>query len=103
MLPIPTSVLMISPLTLPDPALPPLPKAALSLQVAVSPLPSANAILGYGTCQLLGDWAKAPASCRDAEGLGSRSRAWENMPSKLPGQFPPAMEKREGCRVTARS
>lgn len=94
---------MISPLTLPDPALLPLPKAALSLQVAISPLPSANAILGCGTCQLLGDWAKAPTSCRDAEGLGSRSRAWENMPSKLPGQIPPAMEKGEGCGVTARS
>lgn len=57
-------------------------------------LPSANAILGYGTCQLLGDWAWGPTSCRDAEGLGSRSRAWENRPSKLPWLFPPAMEKR---------
>lgn len=35
-----------------------------------------------------------PTSCREAEGLGSRSRAWENMPSKLPEQFPPAVEKR---------
>lgn len=35
-----------------------------------------------------------PTSCREAKGLGSRRRAWENRPSKRSRQFPLAMEKR---------
>lgn len=57
-------------------------------------LPSAPVTLGWGTHPLPGDGAWGPTSCGDAEGLGSRSRAWETSPSKLPGQFPPATERR---------
>lgn len=57
-------------------------------------LPSADAISGCGTCQWRRTRAWGPTSCRDSEGLGSGSRAWENRPSKLPGQFPPATGSR---------
>lgn len=57
-------------------------------------LPSTDAILECGTCQLRGPWSWGPTSCREAQGLGSRSRAWENRSSKPPERFPPAAEKR---------
>lgn len=79
---------------------PPLPQAALSLQVAMSPCQvlmlfwDAEPASGGG----VRDWG--PTSCRDSEGLGSRSRAWENRPSKLLGN---SLRPRaaEGSKVTA--
>lgn len=55
---------------------------------------SADAILRFRTCQWRGAWAWGPTSCREAEGLESRSGAWEHRPSKQPGQVPLAVGKR---------